>query len=1218
VTGPDSLPIENVTVTATSIAGNVNRIARTDKQGRYTITFPGGDGDYMLSFAALGYAARRFEVRRVADEDILLADARLQRVDALLAPVEVRAQRERVRRNDNAPDPSGTERTVAPADVPANSMGDLAAMAATLPGVQPATNDDGSNGYSVFGLGADQNNVTLNGMMFGGSNLPRDAAVTTSLVTSPYDVSRGGFSGGQMSLRTRAGSNFLTRTGSLNFDSPRMQWTDATARTLGQEYTNASLGGLVTGPLVYDKAFYNVSYQLGRRSNDNETLLSVDPLGLRAAGVSTAARDSLLGMMAARGIPAYAGRLNDQRIGDNGLVFGSIDLTSPTATSGRAVNVTFNGGWSRQTPATGSATEVPSYAGDRTNWRFGAQGRHSSYFGVGILTETSVGVSASRNYATPYLDMPAARIRVSSTFPDGSDGVQMLSAGGNPGMNSNARTLASEVQNQLSWFSVNNKHRLRLTTDLRHEAVNQFTAFNTRGTFTYNSLLDFENNTPAFFTRQLSPRDRDVSQLAGGIALGDSYRRTENLQITYGIRLDGNRFLNAPARNASLDTLFGLHNEALPSRLYVSPRVGFSWTYGTSAQIASFLGAMRGPRAVVRGGVGVFQNVPQTTSVANALDNTGLPDAVQQVTCAGAATPAPDWTLYATTASAIPVACANGASSAGSPFANTAPNVNAFARDYNAPRSIRSNLGWSGPVLKNRFTANANVTYSLNLNQPSIVDRNFDATQRFVLPGEENRAIYVVPTSIAPSTGVIASQDARVTSRYSRVTELRSDLRSQSYQGTVQISPMAFSTGLTWSAWYTYSYVREQFRGFGSTAGNPLDVAWGRSAMPPHQIGYNLGYNFFDFLRVNWFGQFRSGMHYTPMVASDINGDGYANDRAFIYTAGAADPAVASGMSALMANGSRSARECLKAQEGHLAQRNSCVGPWTSNATLSFSFNPLKVRMPQRATLSFQLSNPLAAADLMLHGTANTRGWGQVPVLDPSLLYVRGYDAPNNRYVYEVNRRFGSTNPAFSAFRAPVVLTALLRFDVAPTRERQMLTQQLDRGRRTQGTRMPEMMLRAMFGNGGIPNPLAAILRDQDTLHLTSAQADSIATMNRQYLIKLDAIWSPIVKEFTALPDNYDHDAVYDRYVAARRITVDMLRDLAPRVRALLDDAQLRRLPNFVASYLDVRYLASIRSGTAGIGTGGGPFCGFIPAGAQVMADGGGGANVMRVEIRSP
>jgi len=235
-------------------------------------------------------------------------------------------------------------------------------------------------------------------------------------------------------------------------------------------------------------------------------------------------------------------------------------------------------------------------------------------------------------------------------------------------------------------------------------------------------------------------------------------------------------------------------------------------------------------------------------------------------------------------------------------------------------------------------------------------------------------------------------------------------------------------------------------------------------------------------------------------------------------------------------------------------------------------------------------------------------------------LYVRGFTPATAttpaRYQYEVNRRFGSTNPAFNPIRSPVVLTALLRFDVGPTRERQMLTQQLDRGRRTQGNKMPEMMLRAMFGNGGIPNPLATILRDQDTLHLTSAQADSIATLNRQYVIKLDGIWSPIVREFNALPDDFDHDEVYHRYIVARRQSVDLLRQIAPQVKGLLTAEQFRRLPAFVASYLDTRYLASIRSGTAGIGTGGG-FGGFVPAGGDVFV-GSGGAGVTRVEIRSP
>ena len=56
-------------------------------------------------------------------------------------------------------------------------------MAASLPGVTLVPGADGDpSGFSVHGLGTDQNNTTLNGQTFGGANLPRDAAVSSSLV----------------------------------------------------------------------------------------------------------------------------------------------------------------------------------------------------------------------------------------------------------------------------------------------------------------------------------------------------------------------------------------------------------------------------------------------------------------------------------------------------------------------------------------------------------------------------------------------------------------------------------------------------------------------------------------------------------------------------------------------------------------------------------------------------------------------------------------------------------------------------------------------------------------------------------------------------------------------------------------------------------------------------------------------------------------------------
>ena len=139
-------------------------------------------------------------------------------------------------------------------------------------------------------------------------------------------------------------------------------------------------------------------------------------------------------------------------------------------------------------------------------------------------------------------------------------------------------------------------------------------------------------------------------------------------------------------------------------------------------------------------------------------------------------------------------------------------------------------------------------------------------------------------------------------------------------------------------------------------------------------------------------------------------------------------------------------------------------------------------------------------------------------------------------------------------------------------------------------------------------NPLAQILRQSDSLQLTGPQADSVATLNRMFTIRQSAIWAPVVKEFARLDDRYDHDVAYARYRKARELTIDLLRQLAPEVRGLLTDAQRRKLPPIVASLLDQRYLASIRSGTVG----GGEFGGFVGGGLNIPQGGGGNTIIIR------
>ena len=77
----------------------------------------------------------------------------------------------------------------------------------------------------------------------------------------------------------------------------------------------------------------------------------------------------------------------------------------------------------------------------------------------------------------------------------------------------------------------------------------------------------------------------------------------------------------------------------------------------------------------------------------------------------------------------------------------------------------------------------------------------------------------------------------------------------------------------------------------------------------------------------------------------------------------------------------------------------------------------------------------------------------------------------------------------------------------------------------------------------------------------------------------------------------------------ARRETIDLLSEMAPHIRGLLTAEQRRKLPAFISMYLEPRYLASIRSGTASF-TGGGMFGSGAPVmmgGSDIVISGAGG-----------
>jgi hypothetical protein len=1181
------MPIQGVNVKATSYAGSVAKTAITDKSGRFTIIFINGEGDYWLDFTKIGFSPRRFEIKKVGDEEVMLADTKMASNIATLDAVNIVAQRNRALPNRNAAgvDVGGGERPLTNNAVAPDQAGNLAAMAATIAGIQLIPGLDGAaDMFSVLGLSGDQNNTTFNGLGSDINTLPPDILASTSIRPYTFDPASGGFSGAQVSIQTYPGSNFSRRAMNNVDIAPPLEWADETAAALNQKYTNMRLGGNAAGPITMDQRFYNTAYNVGRRFNDAQTLLNTSPVGLEAAGVAGDSVARLLGILRNQRVPASVARVPSLQAQDVVQASTNIDLMPSASGTGNSFTLGVAGNYQRLQP-TGSGSGLllttPAHSGETDSWAVNVALLHSNYFWFGVLSKTTLGFASSGNSTEPYLRLPQGSVRVNSDLSDGSSAVKSLFFGGNPMLTSlSNRTI--QLNNQLSWYSANNRHTLKLTSSLARDAFTSDVRSNRFGSFAFNSLGDLEAGKPNSFSRTLSRVTQSGSQITGTASLGDYWRPSVNVQVQYGVRVDANRFLAVPSFNRTVLDTFGLRNSVVPNRAYVSPRIGVQWYYGTAPQVAYAPGSARPPRAVVHAGVGIFQNMAGSRLITAAVNSTGLPNSTQTITCIGDAVPFPDWNAFLTDVGSIPTRCADGSS--GTVFSTSAPSVSLFDPRFRQPRSLRGAADWSSPVLDNRFVLGVQSILSWGLNQQGSVDVNFNPVLRFALGNEGGRPVFADASAIVPSTGAIATADTRVSPTFQRVSLQRSDLRVNTRQLTANLKPVTASGWLKWDLTYTLQDVREQFYGFTSTVGNPFDTYWGpRLEGGRHAVSLAWrDFPIFDVVYLSANVAVTSGQKYTPMIAGDVNGDGSANDRAFIFDpATTADSAISAAMRSLLRNGTASSRHCLQRQLRQLAARGSCQAPWTAAAGLQVKFNPQKIGLPKRLNVSFQVQNPLGVADLALHGSNDIHGWGQNIAPDQNLLFVRGFDPASRQFKYDVNQRFGSTRPQQASARVLPYISISVGLDIGLPRERQLLTQRLDMGRGRPGTRQPAPTMK-LLGTSSIPNPMAMLLQQADSLRLTRAQADSLASLSRKFAVFADSVWTPVSTYLEGLPDNYRRGEAYDRYVGARERTVDYLLTLVPDARRLLTASQRRKLPMQVSNYLDERVLRFLRSSSAG------------------------------------
>ena len=1160
VTGPNAVPLAGAAVTATARDRSAHA-ARTDASGAYAISAPAGLGPYAVTVTHLGFKP----LTKPAPEPVAGAvradlDFRLDPAVQLLAPITTRAQRQRVQRSDADRVGVGEAgRDNVAGTVGADLSGDITSAMATVPGLLVTPDPNGGLPViSAFGLAGDQNSLTLNGMNFGAGGVPRDGLVLR-VSSSTYDPGRGGFSGVQTSLRLPSGTNLVLPSLHITYEGREFQGTQPISSQLGNQYTRGILSGSLSGPIVEDNIYYSTSYQVGRRSSDLVSLSGVNAASLQALGISEDSVRRLTAVAGQLGIPVSNGAVPSDRVSTNGSFLSRFDW-APNVSS-RAGNVLYllaGGTFSDNSGARSGATALPSHGGDTRNW--GAQLQlNSSRFIGNVLNEGNVAFVAGETTNTPYLFLPDARILVNSSFTDGTAGSATVRVGGNAGAENHAHNSSVQLRDETSWFTMNNRHQFKVTFDGRidHDEATQNN--NRLGTYSYNSLSDFALGKPASFTRTLGSRETRGAQFLGAIGVGDIFRPIPALRIQYGVRVEGNAFGEQPALNPTVASLFGRNTSDVPGAITIAPMVGFTRNY------------QRWRGGSFTGGIREYVGTLSSQTVEGVLRQTGLPDAVQQISCVGTAVPTPAWSAYAASTGAIPSACTNTTS-----FSQTTPPVSVFASGYDPSRRWGASLGWNAR-LNAYWIGSVVANYSLNLHRPGTFDLNFNAVTKFSLAAEGGRPVYVSPSSIAPTSGSVASTDSRRVAQYAQVSELRSDLRSEAQQLTFGLAsvrsgrPAGAQVQANVRAFYTFTDNRDQTRGFGgSTAGDPRAVEWSGSGLPKHAFQLLGSLQLPGWGNLDAFARFASGRRYTPMVSGDINGDGSSNDRAFVFNPSTAGDAVlTNGMNALLNAAPAAARACLQAQLGKVSARNSCDGPWTQSLNMAFSLDPGRFGLGDRASISLVVSNVLAAADQLLHGAAHLHYWGVNATPDATLLNVRGFDATANRFRYDVNPLFGSLTASRSTARVPFVIALDVRMKLGPDRDAQQIRGFLKPGRNDVVKVLSAEMIKERLDLDA-RNNFEDLAKRKSAVKLTADQVKALNGYAGKFDKYRDSVYTQLSQYMAALNGNYltteSRRLWHDAFVSIARQYVIA----GPAVRLILGEEQFATFPLSLTAFFDM------------------------------------------------
>ena len=899
-----------------------------------------------------------------------------------------------------------------------------------------------ANGNSFGGRSAGFNNITVDGGLFnnafglsgtvGGQanaqpiSLDAIDQITTSL--APYDVREGSFTGAGVNVVSRSGTNEIT--GSLYHFFRNEGFVNKKVRDLDNPYPNFDVkntGLRLGGPIIKDKLFFFVNYELERRTDPGTTFSASRPglSGTNVSAVQATELDALRTFLQSNyGFDAgsYEG-YNLESNSDKAAV--KIDYNISNA---HKLTLKYNYLESyRDVPPSGSGGIANTRSPGNTGLPFlGAYYRINnnlnsftaelnSNLGNKYANKFQIGYSAFRDFReSTTIKQPFPMVDIGN----GTGG--FLTSFGYEPFSANNILNTNVIQISDNFDVYMGPHTFSFGTYNEIYKFENGFAPNYYGIYRFASLSDFYASAAgtagrsSFYRLQYSAADDGAFPLVTtkAVQLGfyaqDKYEVNANLNVTLGLRVDIPTINADIARNNAVagfsfrDGVTIETDKTQKSQLLWSPRVGFNWD------------VMGNNKTQVRGGSGIFTGRVPYVWISNQASNNGVLFGSRDYTAAQLSTLvfSPNVDAYR------PGIGSNPPASASATYAIAATDQN-----FKFPQVWRTNFAvdqtFAGTWIASldfAYTKDLNAVYNQNVNLP-----NAPRSAVAVGSGSDTRPIFYPALPLTAGTSN-STANTRLNSPVTDAILMRNTNEGYSYFITAQLKKK-FAFGLDAMVAYNYTDAKSVNDG-GSIAqsiwrdrqvsGDPNQNVLGYfNSLQKHRIISSLNY------RKEYAGHFATsvGMFYemapsgrfSYVYAGDMNGDNAGGNNDLIYIPRDQSEIILQNITNTDATIYTAAQQWadldayisqddyLNANRGSYAERNGAQRPW---------FGQLDFRVLQDFYLDLagKRNTLQLSVDIFNFGNMLNTDWGvfQTPNRT-SLVEFRGYNAtgqPLFRYPY--------------------------------------------------------------------------------------------------------------------------------------------------------------------------------------------------------------------------